>query len=605
MTSDKNTIFPMTPTQKLSTVTTIHQLIATGSMSTAMACAKAGISRSNFERWSRALAQNNGDPWAAFQGRKPTGRPTAVDFTEEEELIAKWHHLTKDSLPVAVYMFLQDENVRPELREAIRQIEHSYYSRGKRPSYPPSVRRAFHVTAEDRANFRGGKAPQNAELTTARGMFYLDAAGNTVPILPGQLWEMDDYSCNQPFAYPDIESGEIRTGRQVLAAIDVASAGWLSFDAIGRPKDAYRGEDILRFIERSFRAHGMPIFLRLERGSWDSSYIHGLTVDGLVKDWGALDALVHIEHVWKSKGKGTIESSFHPLQHWLGHASLDIGRYRGEFAPQTKAMRQAQNSTTLDDVRKLGIWEQGEAIAAHEEAARIMNSRPRMRNTIAEGLYISAEDLRARHGWHTTPLPESEAWRFLPLKRTATIAGGVITLNPGSGYPQMQFLCNGVDGAHFDNGYQVLIAFDPAAPEAGAYIANADRSHRNTRALPIGEKLITATFMDKAPQINLSGKRHHSLDLRKAASSAATTEFRAIRSAAPESNLRVTVASDGNGRRMEITNLPPRETAAEPAPPSREPIATPSDRHSITQPTDRTDRLAQLRALEAQAADHF
>ncbi len=604
----------MTPSEKAHTVTLVLQYIAGGD-STAIACARARVSRSNYERWSRALIEHGGDPWAAFAGRKPTGRPTAVDFTAEEEAIAKWHRITKDSLPVAIYMFCQDERVRPELRDAIRQIEASYYAREKRPSYPPSVRRAFHVTAEDKAHFRGGKAPQNTELTTARGMFYLDAAGNTVPILPGQLWEMDDYSCNQPFAYPDLESGEIRTGRQVLAALDVASAGWLAFDAIGRPRDAYRGEDILRFIERSFRAHGMPLFLRLERGSWDSSYVHGLTVEGLVEGWGGLDHLVHIEHVWKSKGKGTIESSFDPLQTWLGHASLDIGRERGEFAEQTKAMRQAAQSTTLGDVRQLGMWEQAHAIAAHEEAARIMNSRPRSRETIAPGLYASADDLRARHGWHTIPLPESEAWRFLPCKRTATIIGGTITLTPGPGYPQMQFICNGVDGKHFDNGYSVLIAFDPASPELGAHIANADRSHRNRYGIGIGEKLITAPLMDRAPQINLSGKRHHSLDLRRAASSAATTEFRAIRSGAPESNLRVTVASDGNGRRTEITNAPPREaTAAAPAATSaslREaPAAVPQiSRQSLTdappQLPTRTDRMAALRALEAAALEHL
>jgi hypothetical protein len=598
----------MTPAQKFSAVEAINSLIASGHTPN-QACGKLGLSRSNYERWSRALLQHGGDPWAAFTARKPTGRPTAVDFTAEEAAIARWHRLTKDSLPVAIYMFCQDERVRPELRAAIRDIEATYYAREKRPSYPPSVRRAFHVTAEDKAHFRGGKAPQNVELTTARGMFYLDAQGNTVPILPGQLWEMDDYSANQPFAYPDLESGEIRTGRQVLAALDVASAGWLAFDAIGRPRDAYRGEDILRFIERSFRAHGMPLFLRLERGSWDSSYVHGLTVEGLVEGWGGLDHLVHIEHIWKSKGKGTIESSFNPLQTWLSHASLDIGRTRGEFAAQTKAMRQAATSSTLEDVRHLGIWEQGEAIAAHEEAARIMNSRPRSRETIAPGLYASADDLRARHGWHTIPMPESEAWRFLPCKRTATVIGGTITLTPGPGYGQMQFLCNGIDGRHFDNGYQVLIAFDPAAPENGAYIANADRTHRNTAALPVGEKLITAPFMDRAPQINLSGKRHHSLDLRRSASTAATTEFRAIRSAAPESNLRVTVATDGSGRRTEITNQPPRsltsadlgEAPATPPPAPRHLPAEPPQVPAIS----RMDRLAQLRALEDQAMSHL
>jgi hypothetical protein len=608
----------MTPAQKSHIIALVDRLIAQG-RSTNQACAELRVSRSNYERWKRAAEAAAGDPWEAFAAKKPTGRPPVLQLTPEEQNIARWHRLTKDSLPVAVFFFLQDERVSDAAKEAIRAIEERALAAGARATYPPSIRQAFHVTAEDKAAFRGGKKPQNEELTTARGMFYLNADGQSTPLLPGQLWEMDDYSCNQPFAYPDLESGEIRTGRQVLAALDVASAGWLAFDAIGRPKDAYRGEDILRFIERSFRAHGMPLFLRLERGSWDSSYIHGLTIEGLCKDWGALDDLVHIEHTWKSKGKGTIESSFNPLQTWLSHASLDIGRERGEFAAQTKAMRQAANSTTLDDVRRLGIWEQAHAIAAHEEAARIMNSRPRRRDTIEQGLFISADDLRARQGWHTIPVPSAHDWRFLPVKRRATIAGGVITTShAGMGYPAMQWICNGIDGAHFDNGYQVLMAYDPARPELGAYIANADQSARNTRGHAIGEKLITAQLMDQAPQINLSGKRHHSLDLRKAASAAATTEFRAIRSGAPESNLRVTVASDGNGKRVEITNqeagcrgqergvsdraaaMPQHSRDASPSPADRAiSPPMPADRHTL--PPSPADRMAALRKAEADA----
>ncbi len=606
----------MTPAQKSHIVSVVNKLVASG-LSTAAACGDAGVSRSNYERWARAVTSTDGDVWEALARKKPSGRPPVLKLTAAEQAKARWHRITKDSLPVAVYFFLQDPDVSASAKAAIRAIEERALADETRVTYPPSIRAAFHVTAEDKAAFRGGKKPQNVEMVTARGMFYLAADGSETPILPGQLWEMDDYSCNQPFAYPDIESGEIRTGRQVLAALDVASAGWLAFDAIGRPKDAYRGEDILRFIERSFRAHGMPLFLRLERGSWDSSYIHGLTIDGLCKDWGGLDEIVHIEHVWKSKGKGTIEGSFDPLQTWLSHASLDIGRERGEFAAQTKAMRQAADSATLDDVRRLGIWEQAEAIAAHEEAARIMNSRPRRRDTIEQGLYVSADDLRARNGWHTVPLPDKEDWRFLPKKIKATIVGGIITTtNAGTGYPSQQWVCNGVDGAHFDNGYQVLMAYDPAAPEQGAYIANADRSARNTRGHGIGDKLITAPFMTLAPQINLSGKRHQSIDLRKAASAAATTEFRAIRSGAPDSKLRVTVASDGNGHRVEVAN---QDTSRQSLAPSDAPAAAlPTDRHRpaaapldtrqappISSAPTVSDRMSQLRESEAAALQYL
>lgn len=603
----------MTPAQKLSLVTAVLTHVARG-QSVNQACALAGVSRSNFQRWSSQLEASGGDIWLAFEPKKPTGRPVLADLTESEIAIARWHRMTKGSLPVAVHFFAHDERVRPEIRMAVKEIEARAAARGCRATYPPSIRRAFHVTAEIAAEFRGKKHRMNQEMVSPRGMFYINEQGDSVNILPGQLWEMDDYSCNQPFAYPDIESGELRTGRQVLACMDVASAAWLSFDAIGRPRDAYRGEDILRFIERSFRAHGMPLFLRLERGSWDSSAVHGIDVDGVIEGWGGLDEIVNIQHVFKSKGKGTIESSFSHLQTWLSHSSLDIGRYAGEFEMQSKAMRQAQNSTTLDDVRKLGIWEQSQAIAAHESAAALINSRPRSRDVLGAGTYAAPDDLRAQKGWHTIPFPEAHAWRFLTHKECRTVTGGTITIKPGGGYEMMEFVVNGTENLHLDHGHRVLVACDPARPELGAYICNADSSARNRHGWAIGQHLCTAPLMSQSPQFNLSGKRHSSMDLRRRASAAATTEFRAIRSAAPGSNLRVTVASDGMGQRAEITNASPhRSSAAVSAADERSTLSTGTERTTrhrrdvvpASEPVPAHDRLAQLRAAETAALEHL
>ena len=64
-----------------------------------------------------------------------------------------------------------------------------------------------------------------------------------------------------------------------FCAMDIASGKWLGFELIGRPRDAYRAEDILRFLRRLFTEYGMmrrgpPV----ERGIWQSKRLTGYTV---------------------------------------------------------------------------------------------------------------------------------------------------------------------------------------------------------------------------------------------------------------------------------------------------------------------------------------
>jgi len=120
----------------------------------------------------------------------------------------------------------------------------------------------------------------------------------------------------------------------------VASAKWLGFEMIGRARDAYKAEDILRFLRRIFQTYGLPRRgLRLERGIWASKKIKGhqltpeLRTDGDYEDTingyelpemedtekkvivGGLAQLgLEVKYCYSPRGKGMIESSFDHLQ---------------------------------------------------------------------------------------------------------------------------------------------------------------------------------------------------------------------------------------------------------------------------------------------------
>jgi hypothetical protein len=303
-----------------------------------------------------------------------------------------------------------------------------------------------------------------------------------------------------------------------------------------------------------------------------------------------------------------LEGSFNPLQNWLAHAGRDLGRHAGEFQESAKAWRQVKTAASAPDPRLAGFWTQEQCAAAHEEAAKIMNGRPRERKALAER--VSPNDLQARLGWHTTPLPAAEAWRLLPFKQRKVIRDGHVITSPVGGWRETSYTVNGIDGLCLESGHAVLIAFDPADPSAGAYICNADTSARNRHGWSFGEMLLAcAPRTQDAPQIDLSGRRHGTLDLRKQAAAAAATEFRTVRNAAP--GRREAAAFDGRGNTAQAGNLTPLdrgEAAAEPAPATRRSVAVAApiaSRGNDLTALLGTDRAAALAAMEAEAAKHL
>lgn len=575
-------------------------------MSLSKTAEKVGLKLPTLARWLDQVKAAGGDIEAVITP-KPIGRPMVFVPNEFELGLAFYYRLTKESLPTAARFFATDERVRPEVREVILGIHERALRSGKIEHWPDSVRRAFYVTEEDKARHRGRKASQQTEMVTRRGMFEILADGTHRSILPGDTWELDDYSSNQPYVFKDAATGELRIGRQVLAARDLAAARWLGFDHIGRERDAYRGEDVVRYIHRLILAHGKPNRLRLERGIWESSAVHGIEVEGMKSRWGDLRDIMHIEHVFKSKSKGIIEGGFNMLQRYLSHTGTDIGRFRGQFEEATRRFMQA--ISTKADPLELGFLTQDASSVAHQAAAAELNQLRMQRAHLSE--MVAPDDLVTRLGWHTTDLCEEEAWYFRPYKAQRTVRSGTVEVSPGNGWPKMIFAMNGVrEGVHFENGHQVLLAYDPARPEIGAWVCNGDRSAKNRKGWRMGQVLLAeAPQLELAPQFNASGVLSPHLSIRKKATAAASTTFRAAKAAAgmPQpSGSREAVAMNGSGGVASAGNLPRPEPASAPAAvtgpvpesirammPPREMQPATSSRHAPE------DKAAEIRRLQA------
>lgn len=540
------------PSMDTSTLTQAVILTSQG-VSCKEAARQLRIPNPTLARWLARVRDCGGDVEAAMAAAEP-GRPVLFSPNELETALARWYRCSKESLTTAAWFFARDARVRPEIAAVIHAIEERALATGKDEAWPDSIRRAFRVNAQERADFGGRKHAQQEEMVTRRGMFEILEDGSHHEIKPGETWELDDYSANQPFTFKDPVTGELLVGRQVLAARDLSAAKWLGFDHIGRERDAYRGEDIVRFIERLCRAWGLPRRLRLERGAWEGEAVHGIEVKGMSGRWGDLRDIMLIEHVYKSKSKGIVEGGFNVLQRWLAHSSTDIGRHRGDFEEATKRLRQAKSTGACP--LALGFLTDDASSHAHSEAAALINARPMRREHLGEK--VAPDDLVARHGWATAPFREELAWYFLPCKQQRTVRAGSVEVAPGNGWEKVRLYVNGVrDDVYFENGHQVLIAFDPARPDLGAHICNGDLSAKNRAGWRMGQVLLTGVVpLPLAPQFNASGILTPHMPVRKKA--AASTTFRTIRAAAgthQPAATRETVVVDGQGGRAAASDI--------------------------------------------------
>jgi len=507
----------MTATDKLAILQCVSEQITETSQRKALH--SAGISAGTYARWLDAYRTGGvealDDRRAGRTGRRPVARhlsPEALEYLRK--LLAGC-----GSLASVIDQFEFSPLCPPELKGVLA-------SRRSRHHIPLSIRRAVCLTPEQQAMFNGPKQFAESAFIQRRDMTHIDlATGQRVPVAPGDWWELDDQSTNQPFWF-ELPAGQnftrqgtsdrlaerhgVALGRQGLFCVDIASGKWLSGELIGRPRDAYRAEDILRFIFRLFQDHGMPrCGLRLERGIWKARAITGEKI-AMPEDQRQIvvnslrDLGIHIEYCYQSRGKPFVEGGFDHLQTRMSiEATLrgwkDIGREAGAKERETKAMMRVKDGVLHP--RDAGFPHQADLGVAYQEAIGFLNTHAkegRLLQGVPDELWqasIAAKPLRKLHMKH--------AGVFLPEKFDTCLRGGHVskTINGTQyffGAPEIT--------ARLGNGYRVFACFDPSDPWRGAELFNLETGTRNILSLPVGAHIGTAEWSEPAPQFGMGAK---------------------------------------------------------------------------------------------------
>jgi transposase-like protein len=306
----------------------------------ATAARKLGVSPATIYRWQAEYRA--GGLQALAPGKSSGRRPLAEMIPPEGVRALRALYLKTKSVRLSLDLWAADPACPEALRERLLATR----------DVPPSLMRLVTVHAQVRAAHQGERHLQLGAAVNLRDMTELMPTGERRAIQPGDWWELDDMSLNHPYCfpadpedYPDdpmVAKYGLALARQSLWAVDVASGKWLGFELVGRRRDAYRAEDILRFLRRLFQTHGLPRRgLRLERGIWKSKRIAGVQITPaarreypeaeaiLAADYerpempeadqtalvGGLSQLgIHVVHTWSPRGKAIIEGSFDHLQ---------------------------------------------------------------------------------------------------------------------------------------------------------------------------------------------------------------------------------------------------------------------------------------------------
>jgi hypothetical protein len=538
--------------ERLRTAKMLAELRSQG-LSTRKIQAATGLDRNYTWRllkaWDKLQASGN---LASFAPGKPTGRPAKFVLTEDEANVLRGLVMVRGSKALAIEEFRNHEVCRMETRVAIcEELDRAARDR-RMPRWPLSVRRACHVSAEEQALFRGKKHAQQFDPITRRDHFIELKNGTPFWYGPGDVFESDDMSLNEPFRVEDPLTGEVFLRRQTLFSQDVYSLFWLGASPLGRARDAYRLEDIADHVRSVVETHGLPMVWRFEKGVWCNSFIDGVKIDDEDTHWGGLGELFRVEHVSTSRAKGSIESSFNLLQNFTAHMSLSIGRKRGEFEEATRLMLRANNG---DREAAMRFWSIAQAADGILQAMQAFHLRPKERaGAPFLGQAIPPHDLFQDH--KKREVPASEAWRFLPVKTTAIMRGGHVELRADHYDRIFRFLVHGVsEKKYISQGDRLLVAFHPGKPEEGCHVFWGEplSSIRNRDRMPLGEFLCVAPLAENAPQVSYAGLPPEFAARKKAGRAQVTKQFRA---AMPAGRKHVWSAEtrDGQGNRIEAGN---------------------------------------------------
>jgi hypothetical protein len=383
-----------------------------------------------------------------------------------------------------------------------------------RKPFPPSLMRLARVTSEDIEIRKGKKHAQYVLPRRFRDDMEVLPDGTERLILAGDWWELDDMSSNQPFWFECdkaigsrngsgdrmLEKFGVALGRQGLYCRDLRGK-WLGVELIGRPRDAYTAEDILRFLRRLMLEYGKPRRgLRIERGVWRSRAVAGHVIMDDAREekiiLGLRELGIQVVYCWSSRQKGGIEGGFHHLQTdaTLFIDAPDIGRERGENEAATKKLLQAKAGT--QHPKDLGF---PHISAMAEEWRQILVARNMDTHTgrIAYGV-PDVEWMKAVRAEPMQPVTRDELRGFLPWREERTLQLGYVQVTIDG--DQWMFDTSDLPQG-FGQGDKVYVAVDPTDPGLGAALYNANTSRNSPAGYNSGAFLGWAEQVGYAAQI--------------------------------------------------------------------------------------------------------
>jgi len=512
--------------------------------------ARIGFSKQRLEMlfysWQRA-----GDDALIDKRKLPKPKKSAADtlpISDAERAVLRRLVAQCGSMLYGIEAFADDPVCSPEIRTLI-------ISRRSRRNYPKALLRAARVTGEESDLARGPKRFNLHVATQYRDNVWVDSAGVEHPLTGGDLFECDDMSLNQPFWYEWPYGGDelsdmfgVRLGRQMLACIDTATARWIGFDLIGRVRDAYRAEDIVRFLGSICQFNGIPRHgFRLERGIWKSKAVRG--VKGVNDDKekqvvASISDAVALHYVHSPKAKGVIEGSFDMLQTILSLDGITIGRERGEYEKATAAMLKCTAGRMHP--KNAGFPHISDIAERVNGAMEKFNLRNKMGRVI-QGVPMEnfARDIEAQP---LAALPDQQAYLFQPYREIRPITGAHVRCKVEHYNHTFSFAVPG-ELAHLGRGYRLLVCFDPANPHAGARVFDAESSDSNRLDYESkhGQSYGIIPFEPDAPQLDYSDRAKNRT--KGGYAGAVRSEFRNL---GLQQGTNISRVSDGRGNSTQI-----------------------------------------------------
>lgn len=513
-------------------------------VSKAKAAKKVGTPYVSLWRWERLVKVLEGGS-ATCQGAGPVTDEQIINvlLPKTDECGRKPEYLpSTDELAYvsAIYIRLNESRVRgrglgsskitafriaaksddPRIGELFRGV----VLKRKSKTVPPSWMRLLDVPAAVLDVSRDRSSLMRSHISTPRGLTYVNAAGDELPLRAGGIFESDDGTVNFPVWIPWPYGGDkcsdkfgVKIGRfQLLPIVDRRTRMCVAWHFVIRQKSSYRGEDIVASFGDAFHDIGMPEAMGLERGSWESDMVSSVLK---MVDVPALRA-------WEPKQKGAVENFFDRLWTPLSLLPGDVGRRRGENVENTDRVMRCEAGRLDPREHFLSV---DQAVKGIGNGVAFVNSEP-VESSSGWGRWIPEQlwNEQTEGERLLRKLPQQMRIFFSREQREWTVRGNVVggpVNTPMLSFP-IYFQCEPL--WEFE-GCRVKCFFDPFSEAVTATIVLQEEEWRSYRRGHVVARAVPA--LERAPQAVLaadwsrSDELERGLAIRKAMAKAVRTEY--------------------------------------------------------------------------------